>query len=130
MAAFLTYKSARLRKEFHDDRLDIRLRGFLLDLSLWQATSPAVPECDRRYLFLTCINRTKEENKAVGGHQYSGHMDWRCVDFRANDLLPGTIGIILDRTAKRWPLIHLICHGKGPNRHFHAGILYADRISI
>lgn len=130
MSVMVNYKTTHERTEFWDYRLDPRLRAFILELSSWQMTSPAILEKDRRPVVVTEVYRTPEENKAVSGHPYSGHMDWRCIDFRANDLRRETINVILARTSRRFPKIHLICHGEGPNKHFHAGILYADRIAV
>lgn len=119
----------RLQKEFYG-KLDGRLRAAIKDLADF---------ADRqflRHIVITCVNRTPEENDAIGGAKQSAHLNNRAVDIRSfdsalnkwyfSDEQQAEIKKFLEDTwGKDFIFVKTDMHGTAP--HIHININYGER---
>ena len=105
------------------DKLDPRLRSIMLEVARWMM--------DRYHkkLVYTSVNRTQEENKKVGGSEYSAHLYGRALDVRIHNLteieLNSMIEYINDHFQREEKWLYILVHGAGSNRHLHINIRYS-----
>jgi uncharacterized protein YcbK (DUF882 family) len=83
------YKTTRIEREF--DKIDMRLRGALLELDRWHKTDL------KKTLTLTSLFRSLEENQRVAGDKNSGHLSGQGADIRIWDYSSDEIKSILNR---------------------------------
>lgn len=107
----------RLELEFFH-RIDPRLRGILWVLDDWSVRTTG------KNIIITCLNRTEEENKAVGGYKWTAHYVGRAGDLRAHLFSDIEIERLIAYAKEVWgeDFIYIVCHGEGPNRHIHINI--------
>lgn len=112
----------RLIKEFHHE-IDPRLSAILLGLDNWTRVQLG------KELTITCLNRTKEENKKVGGVAWSAHLDGRAADIRTWNLTDEDIGRIKRYLSESWGTDFLFFkyHDSGSGKHIHLNINYKHR---
>lgn len=116
----------RLEDEFWN-HLDPRMCGMAHDLGF------GLYRKAEKQLILTCIGRTKEENDAVGGSEYSAHLFRNACchawDARVHHLTGEEVDWCVRRIKNRWDpkVYYVVVHGKGPNRHLHTNVRYNHR---
>lgn len=78
---------------------------------------------------VTCLNRTVEENTAVGGSPTSAHLDNRAADIRCNDIPVDIAEDLIKHLKTVWgeDFLFVLRHGKGANVHIHVNINYKHR---
>lgn len=112
----------KLTEEFNT-KLDPRLRAVLLECGRWVRQ-----EFDKRLVY-TCVIRTQEENKKVGGAKYSAHLYGRAVDIRTHNLTGSELSKLLTYIEVHWlkdeQWLYLLVHGQGNNKHFHINIKFS-----
>lgn len=106
----------RLAREF-SEVIDKRLRAVLLDLSYY------ISSLFREDLTITCLVRTPDENRAVGGNADSSHLDRRAADLRTRNLSEYAITKALEYVKRVWgDNVHIIRHKGGTADHIHVNI--------
>ena len=102
------------------DHLDPRLRAVMLESARWFRS-----KFDKRLVY-TCVNRTEEENKDVGGAEYSAHLYGRALDIRVHNLTEDEVNQLVGYMNLHWlkddAWLFILVHGKGGNRHMHINI--------
>lgn len=109
---------AKLRKDFRL-KIDQRLVAVLFGLAFW------VWQEYRIEIIITCLNRTPEENKAVGGHKYSAHLEinHRGADLRTRVFNLKQIEAIMEYLSDTWgDFIYVKYHDSGSGKHLHLNI--------
>lgn len=112
-------------QEYHDELknqfsfwIDPRLRAVLTEADGWSRRTT------RKGLLITCLNRTEEENQAVGGRKRSAHCYSRAADIRS--WLFSTIEIkrLILHLQEVWgkEFLHVIHHDSGRGDHIHINI--------
>ena len=114
------------------EELDPRCRAILLELDEWLEWK------FNKGIVITQIGRTLEENKAIGGFEFSAHIIRedeyvRAVDFRSRIYTEEEKIAIVNHLEKTWnrhvKFIHIVAttHGTGP--HIHVNIRWMYRIA-
>lgn len=128
MSTHLLFKT--VREEDGYNNLDPRIKGLLLALALWQFLKWGIP------LTITCIVRTLQENKDVGGQDNSAHILrpgqlWaRAVDLRNHDLTEQQQAERREFVLSHWnfgqmpAMFHMIDHDSGHGQHTHLNLNY------
>ena len=112
-----------LKTQFYD-QIDKRLIAVILGIALFCFMRW------RKYTIITCLNRTKEENKRVGGAPYSAHLYGRGVDLRTSHLSDQHIVILIEYLEKSWgDFLFIKYHDSGTGNHLHINIRYKYRRS-
>ncbi len=110
---------ARLAAEF-ETVLDPLLRAGLLDLAQFVESQYGKP------VIVTCVLRTPDENKAVGGAPNSSHLTGRAADIRVmiynSDEIVAIQRYLKHRLAD---VIHVLYHNGGTGPHIHTNINWA-----
>jgi uncharacterized protein YcbK (DUF882 family) len=108
----------RLITEF-ETKIDFRLRALLRNLQDYMFDRFA------KNLVVTCLIRTPEENRMVGGVPYSSHLSGRAADIRSWGMSKGQIGEIKAYLEHVWgPLVYVLHHDSGHGEHIHVNINY------
>lgn len=77
---------------------------------------------------ITCLNRTKEENKKVGGVKWSAHLYGRAVDLRTRTMTKQQIDELQKHLESVWgSFLYVKYHDAGSGNHLHINIRYAYR---
>ena len=107
-----------LEQQFYG-QIDGRLRAVYLELNDW-----VLREFVGKIIIITCLNRTPQENKTVGGKPYSAHLDCRAFDGRIRkDFSLDEIKQIERHLLEVWgDFLYVKVHGKGYNKHIHVNI--------
>ena len=114
-------QQSRLEHEVYH-QIDHVLTAMLLDLDNF-----CYSEFAKRILVTSAV-RTKEENKAVGGVEWSGHLYGRAVDIRSWTFKPDQIKAIEKYLKDVWGgWIYFKHHDTGQGVHIHLGIPYKYR---
>lgn len=111
----------RLYFEFRD-RIDPRLRAVLMELGKWAEWHTG------KGIILTCLNRTEDENNAVGGNHFSAHLVGRAADLRSSNFGQAEVQKILNHLTATWPSsqIYAIYHDSGSGPHIHINIRHSQ----
>lgn len=116
---------ARLRHEWWN-RIDPRLRAVFFELSDW------VENQFGKMLIITQLNRTEEENKRLGGYEFSAHLYGRGGDFRSHIFTQEEIDAIekhLDDTwnnvSHRPDIVYFKHHSVRTGPHIHINVTWA-----
>ena len=118
-AIFDARYDARLDREFHNE-IDPRLRAIIFDLAriMWKRY--------RKDTILTCLIRSKDENRAEGGYQYSAHLrgSGRAVDLRTSHLSEKEVAGIVEYLNTTWgdDFLYVKFHDAGSGNHLHINI--------
>ena len=109
----------KLRQQFYY-QIDPRLRAVNMEAALW------VYDQFRKKWIITCVNRTKEENKKVGGSQFSAHLDARADDVRSWTFEKSEKIQIVKHLYEVWgqDFLYVIHHTTNNAEHFHINIRY------
>ena len=117
----------RLEVEFAND-IDSRVRAVLLDLNNFTELKFG------KSLIITCLNRTEEENRRVGGSPFSAHLDKRAADLRSRIFTEKELDLMVDYLYNTWNkndrmkgFLYVLVHGNGNSRHIHVNITYKYR---
>ena len=112
---------AKLKFEFYD-QIDVRLRGVLYELDdyMWRTHKARIT--------ITCLNRSKEYNKKVGGSPWSAHLFGRAVDLRSKNLNDEMIKDLVKHLEDVWgDFLYVKVHDAGSGNHIHINIRYKYR---
>ena len=105
-----------LRQQFYG-QIDGRLRAVHLELDDY-----TYREFDK-HITITCLNRTKEQNRTVGGKPLSSHRFGRGEDGRSRDFDDEELAKIERHLEEVWgDFLYVKVHGIGKNRHLHMNI--------
>jgi len=114
----------KLNLEF-TDQMDRRLASVYYEADDW---------CYRTFgkrVIITCINRTKEENKQGNGSEWSGHLFGRAMDWRTFHLSDNEVAELQVHLRLVWGVfIYTQYHDSGTGKHLHVGIPYKYRRSV
>lgn len=123
----------RLVHEFQED-IDNRLKAVLLELGEWTLY------CYNKPVVVTCLNRTKEENDKVNGHENSAHLfdpndpllniyPGRAADIRSWAFMKDQIPKIVNHLEKVWgkEFLNVKYHNSGSGDHIHINIKWSYR---
>lgn len=118
-ASFDGRYDSRLNREFHNE-IDPRLRAIIFDIArtMWRK--------HRKDTIITCLVRSKEENRAEGGSQYSAHLrgSGRAVDLRTSHLAEKEVTEIIEYLNTVWgdDFVYVKYHDAGSGNHLHINI--------
>ena len=105
--------------------IDGRLRGVFLELAEYLMQKYGIG------IVLTCLIRSAEENKAVGGSSTSAHRDGegRAGDLRSRSFTPEQITDIEDHLVQTWgtDFLYVLVHDSGRGPHIHINIRWQHR---
>lgn len=116
----MLYKTTRIQTEFRRE-IDRRLAIILTDLDHWLCDMH-----DYYNLTITCLMRTEEENKKVGGRPFSSHLTGRAADIRTWNMKPELKDAIQRYLWKTWgkEFLHVVVSEHGTAPHIHVNINY------
>ena len=99
--------------------IDFRLRAVLLDLHAYTMREFNLP------VVVTCLSRTKEENEAIGGYEFSAHLDGRGGDIRVKYRPATVVKAMEDYLREKWgDFLYVVVHDTGSGNHLHLNIRY------
>lgn len=106
----------RLKKEFRAEITGM-LRAVLLDLAFFTWSSFHIK------LLITCLIRTKAENKKINGRPYSAHIRGDAGDSRSWIFTKDQIAIIEKYLKHTWgDIVHFKYHDAGSGAHMHINV--------
>jgi hypothetical protein len=117
------FKHTELAEQFNK-RLDPRLTAIIADQAVWCLNEL------KKELIITCVNRTLETNKAVGGKPLSAHLFGRAVDIRSRIYNEEDVKKFVHRLLKVWGgndkerelMLCVVHHDSGAGEHIHVSI--------
>ena len=126
MSGYLVYMKKESGRQYEEmlhqqfyGQIDGRLRAVFFELDDWIHR-----EFGKR-LIITCLNRTKEENKVVGGVEWSAHLFGRAIDGRTHIFTREEITKITNHLTDVWgDFIYAKYHNAGTGNHLHINITY------
>lgn len=108
----------RLEYEYYN-QIDGRLRAVYLELNDWMFRELGLR------LIITCLNRTKEENKKVNGSEWSAHLFGRALDGRTRGFSDKEVKKIIEHLSLVWGnFLYVKHHNAGTGMHLHVNITY------
>lgn len=113
--------------EAHAMQLEEELRGWVSPLLLAVMLGYAFAVY-KRFGYkptITCVNRSKEQNEAVDGYKFSGHLTGYALDLRDRDMSQIILNWTLAWFNRYWNkrFIYVIHH----NHHIHVGVYRKDQ---
>ena len=114
----------RLAFEFYN-QIDGRVRAIYLEANDYSYRKFGIQ------MVLTCLNRTKEENKKAGGVEWSAHLYCRAGDSRTRTMTPAQIDELIAHIKSVWgDMVYIKYHNAGSGHHLHINIKYAYRRDV
>lgn len=116
----LSFKTERIGLEYKSRHLNPHLRAVLLELADFLRRQHDIR------LVVTCLWRSEEENRMVGGAPKSSHLTWRAADVRTYDWPAPVKQIAVQHLTKLWPrdMLFVKVHDSGTGEHMHLNINY------
>jgi len=111
----------------HAQELEVELLNWLSPLMVAVMLGLSL-DLKRRFNYIptiTCVNRSDEYNKKVGGWEFSGHLTGYCLDIRTRDMAEEIIDWTVNYLNSHWSkhFLYVIYH----KQHIHFGVLRAHQ---
>ena len=99
--------------------VDPRMCAVVLLLAAWTMCQWSIG------IVITCLNRTVDENRRLGGYEFSAHLSGRGVDIRSRTFTVTQITQIIEYLETTWgDFIYVKYHNSGSGHHIHINIRY------
>jgi len=112
----MRFKDNKLKHEFYHE-INPKLRAVLFELDDF------IERIHGKELVITCLNRTPEENRKVGGIPHSAHLSRRAADIRSWIFSEKELDIMIQRVKDTWgDIVYIVYHEGGTGPHIHINI--------